>query len=55
MNKSVEQKNNSLKLIELSKKDLNEILGGGVWERVVEKFRFNYLNYGIVIKNSNSR
>ena len=55
MNKSVEQKNNSLKLIELSKKDLNEILGGGFWERFVEEFGFNYLNYGIVIKNSNSR
>lgn len=55
MNKSVEPKNNSLKLIELSQKDLNEILGGGFWERLVEEFGFDYLNYGIVIKNSNRR
>ena len=55
MNKSVEQKKNSLKLIELSQKDLNEILGGGFWERLAEEFGFDYLNYGIVIKNSNRR
>ena len=51
---NIKQKKNS-KLLKLTNIEVETINGGGFWERFVEEFGFDYLNYGIVIKNSNSR
>ena len=48
---NIKQKKNS-KLLKLTNIEVETINGGGFWERFVEEFGFDYLNYVIVIKHS---
>ena len=49
---NVKQNKKNSKFLKLTNIEVETINGGGFWERFVDEFGFDYLNYGIVIKHS---